>query len=145
MQNPRSGTCPRRNRSLMVPEWHEILLHMRHPNHMRRKAMPVLLFPDAHDPGEWHHAQAEGKGSAQVLGVDDMTAMPTCSNICQKYGRKKHTGKKPNDWFPASDDKYCRGCETYIKYDGVYCPCCSRKLRNHSRWAHSRRHDHKRY
>src|SRR5712691_3992375 len=47
-----------------------------------------------------------------------------CRNLCQRLyskivGKSHYEGGK----------KYCRRCEIYFSYDGVFCPCCGMALR----------------
>ena len=56
----------------------------------------------------------------------DLTIMAiTCNNICHRY-----KAKKPNNIGRyLSGQKRCNACEIYIKWDGLWCPCCNYKLR----------------
>jgi len=48
-----------------------------------------------------------------------------CRNLCERlyskiiFGISHYEGSK----------KYCRRCEIYFSYDGVFCPCCGMALR----------------
>jgi len=48
----------------------------------------------------------------------------SCKEICVKYKTRKGYSK---------GQKRCQICEIFIKWDGVYCPCCSHRLRSHPR------------
>jgi len=52
-----------------------------------------------------------------------------CNLICIKYkARKPFVGGRY-----ADGQKRCQGCEIYIKFPGVYCPCCGHRLRTKPR------------
>jgi len=53
----------------------------------------------------------------------------TCKKICITHKAIKPTGIGRY----ISGQKRCYSCEVFIKYDGVYCPCCGCKLRTHPR------------
>ena len=56
----------------------------------------------------------------------------SCTGICKKYQfRIKGNSSKKRYDLGASRCNY--GCETFIMWDGLYCPCCSKRLRKHSR------------
>jgi hypothetical protein len=49
-----------------------------------------------------------------------------CRGICIR-----HKASKPNDSGRyATGQKRCQICEIFIKWDGVWCPCCGYRLRN---------------
>ncbi len=56
-----------------------------------------------------------------------------CRDICKKY---KATKKGHINYNNA---KRCSNCCEYLKYDGVYCPCCNIKLRCKPRSSKARR------
>jgi hypothetical protein len=48
-----------------------------------------------------------------------------CKGVCHKYRAV---------WISqtlryASGHKRCLGCDLYLKWDGLHCPCCGKKLR----------------
>jgi uncharacterized Zn finger protein (UPF0148 family) len=48
-----------------------------------------------------------------------------CRNICERLYSKIQVGEP--SYFVGK--KYCRRCEIYLYYDGVFCPCCGMQLR----------------
>jgi uncharacterized Zn finger protein (UPF0148 family) len=44
----------------------------------------------------------------------------TCKGICIHH---KASGRY------ASGHKRCQTCDLFIKWDGIFCPCCGRRLR----------------
>jgi hypothetical protein len=50
----------------------------------------------------------------------------TCKGICVH-----HQAQKPTNGLSRYLDgqKRCQVCQLYIKWDGIWCPCCSTKLR----------------
>src|SRR6266566_8442765 len=54
-----------------------------------------------------------------------------CRNLCQRLYSKIVFGKS----HYAGGKKYCRRCEIYFSYDGVFCPCCGMALRMFPRLA----------
>jgi len=58
-----------------------------------------------------------------------------CRQICLKYGVKREFGKSPF----AQGSKQCQKCGNagqegiYIKWEGLFCPCCSNRLRTRPR------------
>lgn len=54
-----------------------------------------------------------------------------CNDICQNY-----KAKKPKQGGRYEDgQKRCNSCNIYIKYDGLFCPCCNLRLRMSSRYT----------
>lgn len=47
-----------------------------------------------------------------------------CNGICKRY---KAVKRKNQSWY--ENNKRCSGCEIYIKWDGLLCPCCNNQLR----------------
>ena len=45
-----------------------------------------------------------------------------CKGICSKYvdGTKKRY---------SNGQKFCKNCHVFIKWVGLWCPCCNQKLR----------------
>lgn len=53
----------------------------------------------------------------------------TCKGICSRYKTKKiGTASR----YSAGQSR-CQVCAIYIKFDGLYCPCCGYRLRKHPR------------
>jgi hypothetical protein len=48
-----------------------------------------------------------------------------CKNLCERLYSKIVFGKSHYE----GGKKYCRRCEIYFYYDGVFCPCCGMALR----------------
>ena len=48
----------------------------------------------------------------------------TCKGICIRHRTSNHY---------ASGQKRCQVCEIFIKWDGLFCPCCGYKLRTRPR------------
>lgn len=49
----------------------------------------------------------------------------TCKGICVRYKYKKKYHESRYD----DEHKRCKTCEIFIKYKGVFCPCCGFRLR----------------
>jgi hypothetical protein len=53
----------------------------------------------------------------------------TCKGICLR-----HRAPKPiQSGRYASGQKRCQGCEIFIKWDALWCPCCGFRLRTRPR------------
>lgn len=50
----------------------------------------------------------------------------TCKQICKNYAATKIG--KCNGWYSLGY-KRCNNCEIFLDWDGVWCPCCNKKLR----------------
>ncbi len=53
----------------------------------------------------------------------------SCPGICEKY-RACRTGLISGF---THGSKRCRRCDIFIKFDGMFCPCCSYKLKTKPR------------
>ena len=53
----------------------------------------------------------------------------TCKGICVRHKAQKHVGSGRY----ASGQKRCQICEIFIKWDGLWCPCCGYRLRTKPR------------
>jgi hypothetical protein len=53
----------------------------------------------------------------------------TCKGICVRHKAQKPTGTGRY----ASGQKRCQICEIFIKWDGLWCPCCGYRLRTRPR------------
>ena len=51
----------------------------------------------------------------------------TCNGICHRHKITK--GKRNDSWYKQGA-KRCSTCDIYIKWDGLWCPCCGYMLRN---------------
>ena len=51
----------------------------------------------------------------------------TCNGICHRHKITK--GKRTDSWYKQGA-KRCSTCDIYIKWDGMWCPCCGYMLRN---------------
>src|SRR5919108_2433061 len=48
-----------------------------------------------------------------------------CKDICVNFKTVKTV-----TWSPYLEgEKWCRACCIFIKWEGIHCPCCTRKLR----------------
>jgi hypothetical protein len=48
-----------------------------------------------------------------------------CKDICHRY-KAPHTLKSKRY---ENGQKFCDQCAVFIKWDGIWCPCCGHKLR----------------
>src|SRR5690348_14813223 len=53
----------------------------------------------------------------------------TCKGICVRHKAQKPVGSGRY----VSGQKRCQICEIFIKWDGLWCPCCGYKLRTRPR------------
>ena len=60
--------------------------------------------------------------------VDWVTKM-TCKGICVRHKAQKPVGSGRY----ASGQKRCQICEIFMKWDGLWCPCCGYRLRTKPR------------
>ena len=49
----------------------------------------------------------------------------TCKGICIRHKAQKPVGSGRY----ATGQKRCQICEIFIKWDGIFCPCCGCRLR----------------
>ncbi len=49
----------------------------------------------------------------------------TCKGICVRYKAQKPVGTGRY----ASGQRRCQICEIFIKWEGLWCPCCGQRLR----------------
>jgi hypothetical protein len=52
-----------------------------------------------------------------------------CKGICIRHKAHKPVGSGRY----ATGQKRCQRCEIFIKWDGIFCPCCGYRLRNGAR------------
>ncbi|MGB7956001.1 MAG: hypothetical protein WCF23_18665 [Candidatus Nitrosopolaris sp.] len=48
-----------------------------------------------------------------------------CHNLCERFNSRFTVGGS----HYGNSKKYCRRCEVYIIYEGIFCPCCDMALR----------------
>ena len=53
----------------------------------------------------------------------------TCKGICPRYKAQKPVGTGRD----ASGQRRCQICEIFIKWEGLWCPCCGYRLRTKPR------------
>src|SRR5713226_2797836 len=53
----------------------------------------------------------------------------TCKGICTRYKAQKPVGTGRY----ALGQKRCQSCEIFIKWEGLWCPCCGYRLRTKPR------------
>lgn len=53
----------------------------------------------------------------------------TCKDICVRHRAQKPAGSGRY----ASGQKRCQVCEIFLKWDGLWCPCCGYRLRTKPR------------
>ena len=53
----------------------------------------------------------------------------SCKGVCPQYKAKKPVGIGRY----ASGQKRCQICELFMRWDGLWCPCCGYRLRGHPR------------
>jgi len=53
----------------------------------------------------------------------------TCKGICIRYKAQKPVGSGRY----ATGQRRCQICEIFIKWDGLWCPCCGYRLRTKPR------------
>ena len=49
-----------------------------------------------------------------------------CNGICLRY--KVTKGEQSSSWYKKGA-KRCTTCDIYIKWEGLWCPCCGYMLR----------------
>ena len=53
-----------------------------------------------------------------------------CNGICEQF-----KAAKPNGGRYENGQKRCQTCEIFVYHEGLYCPCCNRRLRGSSRYV----------
>ena len=48
----------------------------------------------------------------------------TCNGICKEYKVKRHKDR----FRYKHGHKRCRVCDIFIKFEGLWCPCCNCRL-----------------
>ncbi len=72
-----------------------------------------------------------GRGSPiypYILSTPQSKQM-TCKGICIRYKAQKPVGSGRY----ATGQRRCQICEIFIKWDGLWCPCCGYRLRTKPR------------
>ena len=64
-----------------------------------------------------------------LLLYDIQVTHMTCKGICTRYKAQKPVGTGRY----ASGQKRCQICEIFIKWEGLWCPCCGYRLRTKPR------------
>ena len=59
----------------------------------------------------------------------EATVKMTCKGICIRHKAQKPVGSGRY----ASGQRRCQICEIFIKWDGLWCPCCGYRLRTKPR------------
>ena len=54
---------------------------------------------------------------------------PNCNRTCKQFEAKKPIGGTRY----GQGQKRCQMCETWVNYEGNWCPCCHYRLRSKSR------------
>ena len=52
----------------------------------------------------------------------------SCNNTCGKV-KFIRTGKINNNRIYGAGAKWCKRCDTFIAWEGIWCPCCHSQLR----------------
>ena len=55
----------------------------------------------------------------------------SCNGVCQRYKAKKPKGISRYE----SGQKRCNICGVFMKWEGLYCPCCNMRIRVSSRYS----------
>jgi predicted amidophosphoribosyltransferase len=53
----------------------------------------------------------------------------TCRGICTRHKSKKI----PKTLRYSENEKRCQICDIFIKWNGLFCPCCGYRLRHNAR------------
>lgn len=55
----------------------------------------------------------------------------SCKGICESYRvlRNNINSRYVNGARYADGQKRCQICEIFIRWDGIFCPCCNNRLR----------------
>ena len=79
----------------------------------------------------YNHCLAIRINRYKVLNIklSDFFLPMTCKGICIRHKAQKPVGSGRY----ASGQKRCQICEIFIKWDGLWCPCCGYRLRTKPR------------
>jgi len=61
----------------------------------------------------------------------------SCKNICKEY--KNSTPLSAGYYIASPANKRCSTCSIFIKWEGLWCPCCGYRLRGKPRAAKNKR------
>ena len=64
----------------------------------------------------------------KLVTTEEKNRMP-CKGICVRHKALKPVG---NGRY-STGQKRCQICETFLKWDGIWCPCCGYRLRTRPR------------
>jgi len=64
-----------------------------------------------------------------ILIISILNTKMTCKGICVRYKAQKPVGTGRY----ASGQRRCQICEIFIKWEGLWCPCCGYRLRTKPR------------
>ncbi len=64
-----------------------------------------------------------------LVVVTEVIRKMTCKGICIRHKAQKPVGSGRY----ASGQKRCQICEIFIKWEGLWCPCCGYRLRTKPR------------
>ena len=70
------------------------------------------------------------------IGHQGLLAGGSCRGVCTRYKAKIYSPSQ-NRYSPGV--KYCSYCSIFLRFDGIFCLCCGRKVR------HKRRHNNNNY
>ena len=87
----------------------------------------VLLWNVNHTKKESLGIKMIKTNSLQYIQDDEDLTIMVCQGICHRYKITK--GKQDESWYKKGD-KRCTTCAIYIKWEGLWCPCCGYMLRN---------------
>jgi hypothetical protein len=64
-----------------------------------------------------------------IKHMNDVTCILSCDDRCTRH--KAQIPLRSNRY--STGQKHCQVCETFIEWDGIFCPCCGHKLRTRRR------------
>ena len=68
----------------------------------------------------WHNLQYQSNYMSIMLRI--------MSHVFWVANKRSHKTQKPLRRY-SHGQKHCQICETFIEWDGTFCPCCGQKLR----------------
>ena len=54
-----------------------------------------------------------------------------CRGICKQY--KNHVKPTDGNYYDKQENCRCSMCEMYMKWEGMFCPCCGYRVRRRPR------------
>jgi hypothetical protein len=63
--------------------------------------------------------------------TNDATIIMTCKGICIRHKALRSRHHNGNRY--STGQKRCQVCEIFLKWDGLWCPCCGYRLRTKPR------------